>query len=525
MGLPKIIITGASGFVGRLLLDEIKESFHVYAFARRSQAECGAPEHPNIEWIQVDIGDLEPLTTAFERIRDQGGAEALIHLAAYYDFTGEENSEYKRTNVTGLRNTLELSLTIPLRRFIFASSVAACPFPSPGESIDETTPPLANNVYARSKKAGEEMIDEYRDQLPSCIVRFAALYSDWCEYPPLFSLLNSWFANGWNAQMLGGKGDFAIPFMHVRCAVFFLRNLLANLDVPESGEVFIASPDGAVSQREIFDAATFAFFGVQRKPFLVPRLIARLWLHLQDRGGQILGERPFERPWMGRYLDRQLFINADRSRRRLEWAIRPRFGLLRRIPFLVENYRTRPVHWNEINHAAMKKEDPGHGLMIHYLLERHQETICRRQTDALLHIRAQDWLGTYDQFSVEELSARVRSCIQNLRRTIRTREMNPIGGHCREVARERFEENFTVDEVIAAFACLGRISIGVLCEDHLSKGLEQPLTDRITMAVRFCIDEVQDEFEILTAAGDQPLDGNRLELTPSFDECTTDSCR
>ncbi|MCD4750534.1 MAG: NAD-dependent epimerase/dehydratase family protein [Thermoanaerobaculales bacterium] len=503
MGLPNIVITGASGFVGRLLLDEIKESFHVYAFARRSQTECGAPEHPNIEWIQVDIGEVTPLTTAFEKIRDQGGAEALVHLAAYYDFTGEDNPEYKRTNVIGLRNILELSLMLSMRRFIFASSVAACPFPPPGQSIDETTAPLGNNVYARSKMAGEALIQDYRDQLPSCIVRFAALYSDWCEYPPLFSLLSCWFANGWNAQMLGGSGNFAIPYMHVRCAVSFLKNLLHSLDGPEPGEVFIASPNGAISQRELFDAATFAYFGERRKPTLVPKLFTRVWLHLQDRIGKIIGKQPFERPWMGRYLDRQLYVNADRSRRRLEWAIRPRFELLRRIPFLVENFRTRPVRWNEINHAAMKKEDPGYGLMIHYLLEQHQETICLRQTNALLHIRAHDRFGTYHHFDFEELSARVRTCIQNLRQTIRTREMEPVGGHCREVARERFRENFTVDEVIAAFACLGRICIGVLCEDQLSVGLEQALTDRITMAVQFCIDEIQDEFEILASAGDE----------------------
>lgn len=50
MSLPRIIVTGASGFVGRHLLEEIKESFHVFGIGRRSQRECGAPVHPNIVW-------------------------------------------------------------------------------------------------------------------------------------------------------------------------------------------------------------------------------------------------------------------------------------------------------------------------------------------------------------------------------------------------------------------------------------------------------------------------------------------
>ena len=202
------------------------------------------------------------------------------------------------------------------------------------------------------------MIEEYRDRIPTCIVRFAALYSDWCEYPPLFNLLNCWFSNGWNARMLGGKGSFAIPYLHVRCAVSFLTTLLENLEVPKSGEIFIASPSGAVTLREIYDEATLALWGTRRRPVLIPRPLARLWLHLLNLRGQIIGRHTFERPWMGRYIDRRLTIDAERTHRRLNWGIRPRLGLLRRIPFLVENYRTRPVRWNELNNAAMRKEDP-----------------------------------------------------------------------------------------------------------------------------------------------------------------------
>ena len=54
-------MTGASGFIGRHLLDALKDSYQIIAMARRSQARCGAPFHPNISWYQVDIGDREPL--------------------------------------------------------------------------------------------------------------------------------------------------------------------------------------------------------------------------------------------------------------------------------------------------------------------------------------------------------------------------------------------------------------------------------------------------------------------------------
>ena len=108
MSLPCLVVTGASGFVGRHLLDALKEDYRIVGLARRSQARSGAPVHPNITWHQADIGDRAAIEPIFEGIRRDGGADILIHLAAHYDFTGEEHPEYERTNVQGLRNVLEL---------------------------------------------------------------------------------------------------------------------------------------------------------------------------------------------------------------------------------------------------------------------------------------------------------------------------------------------------------------------------------------------------------------------------------
>ena len=504
MAKPRIIVTGASGFVGRHLLDEIKECFHIYALARRSQAQCGAPVHPNIDWTQVDIAESEPLGATLEWIRAEGPIDAFIHLAAHYDFTGRDSPEYQRTNIEGLKNTLELAKTLELRRYIFASSVAACPFPSPGFSINEATHPHANNPYARSKRTGEEMVRAYSDSFPTCIARFAALYSDWCEYPPLFSFLSNWLSRGWNARMIGGRGTFGIPYMHIRCATSFLNHLLHNLEVPESGEVLIASPDGAVSIREIFDAATIAYFGEHRKPTCIPKPVTTVWLHIQDTAGKAIGRRPFERPWMARYLDQQLTVDAATTRDRLNWATRPRFNILRRMPFLVENLRTQPLRWNEINHAAMRKEESGYGLKIQWLLEKHQDRICRHQLEALLTEDTDGTFRTFRQFDRQELTVKVLGGLRNIRRSIRTREMEPIGGHCRSVARDRFQEGFSVEEVCAAFSSLGTISIETLKEDDPPPGLERAVTERITMAIQFGIDEVLDEYEILTADGGNP---------------------
>ena len=230
MRLRPIIVTGASGFVGRRLLHALSETHRIYGIARRSQKRSGAPVHPNIRWFQVDIGEREVLEGVFRTIEDDGGAEILVHLAAHYDFTGEEHPEYWRTNVQGLTNVLDLCSRIGVPRVIFSSSLAACSFPPPGEALTEDSPPDGHHIYARSKAQGEAALDLYRDEIQSVIVRFAALFSDWCEYPPLFMFLQTWLSDTWNHRMLAGRGRSAIPYMHVRDAIHFLSKLLDRIE-------------------------------------------------------------------------------------------------------------------------------------------------------------------------------------------------------------------------------------------------------------------------------------------------------
>ena len=70
MTLPTLVLTGASGFVGRHLLESLAGDYRIFGIARRSQVRCGAPVHPNITWFQVDIGEREPLGEVFRMIRD-----------------------------------------------------------------------------------------------------------------------------------------------------------------------------------------------------------------------------------------------------------------------------------------------------------------------------------------------------------------------------------------------------------------------------------------------------------------------
>src|SRR4029450_13738480 len=111
-----LIVTGASGFVGRHVIEQLRDDFRIFAIARRSQRRAGGVEGPHVTWLEADIAERAQIGAVFETIAAAGGADYAIHLAAYYDFTGLEHPEYARTNVTGLRNGLHLGTGLPRRR-------------------------------------------------------------------------------------------------------------------------------------------------------------------------------------------------------------------------------------------------------------------------------------------------------------------------------------------------------------------------------------------------------------------------
>lgn len=521
MSLPRLVVTGASGFIGRHLLAELKERFEIIGLGRRSQYEAGAPVHANIAWYQADIGDRVSLAAVFDDIRQHGGAELLLHLAAHYDFTGDEHPEYWRTNVEGLRNVLEMSKGLGLRRFIFASSVAASRFPAHGEDLNESSVPDGEHIYAVTKRLGEEMLREYRPYFRSCIVRFAALFSDWCEYPPLFMFLGTWLSRAWNARVLGGRGRSAIPYMHVHDAAAFLGNLLDKVDILEPEEVVIASPDGAVSHQALYEAATALYPGVARRPIHLPRLLCGPGMLARLLLGRLLGDVPFERPWMARYIDLEMTVDASRTRERLDWSPRPRLEILRRLPFLLTNMRLDPQEWNRLNRAAMKLVQLRPNLLIHRLLEGHDEEIRQEFTERLM---APDRLGlrtSYQRIPVEEHDWHHRLILRHLRNSILTHEKAVFMGYCRDLAERRHEQGFQRGEVCYALARLSEICVRVLEADPAVAPVREHLSDFITSTIQFGIDQIEDVFDHLeprrprlATRGEAPPDESEQDYVP-----------
>jgi nucleoside-diphosphate-sugar epimerase len=357
MSRPGLIITGAAGFIGSHLLPALSQQGQIFAL------DCRLPPENLASmacWFQVDIGDFDALRHVFEQIKRLGGAEILLHLAGYYDFSGANRPDYFRTNVSGTRHLLELSASLNLKRFVFTSSVAACPFPEPGEVISEQTPPLAPTPYGRAKRSGEELLHAYQDRVPACIVRPAAIFSDWGEYALLSHFLKTWFSRRWDARLLAGRGLSAVPYLHWQDLNSFYLTVIAESDKLAPGEVLLASPNGCTTHLEIFREATRCFYGSARHSLGIPQPLARLGLRLRESRGWIGGQIPFERSWMADYIDLQLHVDASCTHQRLAWRPTPELSLLRRMAVIVEHLRHDPEEWSRRQEQWRSARTQGH---------------------------------------------------------------------------------------------------------------------------------------------------------------------
>lgn len=514
--LPGVLLTGASGFVGRNFIKAASGRFRLFCVARRSMEEAGVQPEANLRWLQVDIADRDKLLGNVQRLRDYGGIDYVVNLAGYYDFTNEEHPEYTRTNVWGTRNMLDLAKELGVRRFVFASSQAACPF---GVVITEETPADATIPYARSKRAGEELVREYAQWVPGAIVRIAAVYSDWCEYPPLYTMLNNWCSGKFlESHILAGRGRSAIPYVHVQDLVQLFLRILEKSKELEQLCVFNGGPDGAVSHLELFNTATHFFYNTPRKPFFAPRWLLTPMVAAKQLLCHFQGREPFERLWMLDYIDQQLVADSSRTRSLLGWKPTPRKAITRRLVFIIENMKKNPDLWRSWNEAMLVKSGDRPHLVLHDLL---CDALAAARDDVVETITAQllDRDAVVESITAQTIDAEQpqgqASCVRALQAmdrrvalsfikllyqlvvtVMRTSNRPMMQQYAHTIAFLPVTAGFENGLVSRSLFIIGELLIERFRSRPKFRQLTAKADDYITMTIHMAIDQIEDQLEL-----------------------------
>jgi nucleoside-diphosphate-sugar epimerase len=494
--LPGIIVTGASGFIGKHFVEASAKNYRLFCLARRSQNEAGVPKHENIRWSQVDVSDFSNLQEVVQSINRYGGADFILHLAGYYDFTMKDRPEYKFTNVVGTRNVLKLAQYLNIKRFIFASSLAACKFgKDPRLMLDEESPVDANFPYANSKREAEELIINYSGIFPCTVLRLAAVYSDWCEYPPLFSFLTTWFSNKWNKKIIGGRGTTSITYIHITDLIRIIHTVIAKSDNLPQKTIYCASPAGTISHNELYEAATRYYFGHSLKPFRIPKFIALPGVAVRTLIGDLLGLKPFERPWMMKYLDTKLVVDPSYTVNALNWEPSPRNDLKRRLLFLIENMKNHSVEWNVKNETQMIRTVHRFNIQAYDVMLKNRELIINKMFDFINLEENSDYFPNYRKMDPMVLKWYITMLYQLFATSIKIGDRILIRKYIQAVAFRRYKEGFSVSEPVDFLTNFEHIILSELPIDSGTREVRNLLFSSVSISVQMCIDEMEESFE------------------------------
>ena len=171
----KILITGASGFIGSFIVEEaLKQGFETWAAIRKSSSKEYLQDE-RIHFIELNLSSKAQL---IEQLRPHQ-FDYVVHAAGVTKCLNK--ADFHRINTEGTKNLVDalLDLQMPLKRFVFLSSLSvfgAIKEQLPYDEIREDDTPKPNTEYGRSKLEAERYIDSIGSRLPYTILRPTGVY-------------------------------------------------------------------------------------------------------------------------------------------------------------------------------------------------------------------------------------------------------------------------------------------------------------------------------------------------------------
>jgi UDP-N-acetyl-alpha-D-quinovosamine dehydrogenase len=254
----RVLVTGAGGFIGRVLCPMLAEAGYLIRAAVRTEM----PSTPGVG-ENVVVGDIGGGTDWTEALR---GVELVVHLAARVHVTDEAAEEprgYFETNARGTGRLAAESVRSGVRCFVYLSSVKVNGEGTPGHAYSATDVPHPLDAYGCSKWQGESLLAEAagRNGMQTAVVRAPLVYG--AGVRANFLRLLHWVDRGrW------------VPLGMIRnqrslVSVWNLCDLLARLiDHPAcSGRTWMVSDGQDVSTPELIRRIAAA---MGRRPRLLP---------------------------------------------------------------------------------------------------------------------------------------------------------------------------------------------------------------------------------------------------------------
>ena len=260
----KILITGASGFIGSFIVEEaLKRGFETWAAVRKSSSKAYLQDE-RINFIELNLSSKEQLV---EQLKGKG-FDYVVHAAGVTKCLNKQ--DFSRINTLGTKNLVDalMEVGMPLKRLVFISSLSifgAIKEQQPYEEIRETDTPQPNTAYGKSKLEAEKYLESLGTRVPYIILRPTGVYGP--REKDYFIM----------AKSIKGHSDFAVGYKHQDITFVYVQDVVQAvflaLEKGENGRKYFLS-DGQVYQSTTFSDLIHEELG---RPWWI-RITAPVWV-------------------------------------------------------------------------------------------------------------------------------------------------------------------------------------------------------------------------------------------------------
>lgn len=314
-GDQKILVTGATGFVGRALCQDLAANGKRVVGVGRSES---VEFESDVDFLRLDLKESSLRELALD------GIDCVVHLAGQAHGKGgggnQELAGFRRANVELTLQLARHAIESGVRRFVFVSSIGVHGMATDGEPITETSPLAPSSPYAVSKLEAETQLArlfEAHSGSELTIIR-----------PPLVFGIEA--PGNFHSLLRLARSPLPLPFGNCanRRSLVSIENLVSFIKVciehpRAANEAFVVCDRTVVSTKEIIACLREGMGMPQRLVSLSPKTMRRVL--------RLIGKTNVYTQLYG-----DLEVDYDKAQRLLDWF--PEFSTSSRLKDIGRHY-------------------------------------------------------------------------------------------------------------------------------------------------------------------------------------------
>lgn len=345
-----VIVTGSNGLIGYATVERLAANYEVVGFDRKA----ASPPPPDCIAVPVDVSSDESVREGLRMIGKHHGRRivSVIHLAAYYDFSGEPSDKYQEITVRGTERILRGLKDFEVEQFVFSSTMLVHAPVEPGEFINEDSPIKESWGYPISKIKTEELIRRERGQIPVVFLRISGVYDDFCHSLPLAHQIQRIYERQLTSRVFPGDTAHGQSFLHLDDLVdAFVRLVERRKDLPPILPLLVGEAE-PLTYSELQHTFGRLIHGEDWETTQIPKALAKTGAWFQANTPFV--EEPFIKPWMIDYADDHYALDISRAKQLLDWS--PQKSLRSTIPKMIAALKADPINFYRENKLELPSE-------------------------------------------------------------------------------------------------------------------------------------------------------------------------